>query len=149
VGKENLRKIFGPVKENGAWGIRNIQEWMNLYRETDIISEIRKRWLRWLWLVARVTEERNVQKSLIISGVPRGGFIPPSKIPKFWQSWAEFQVQWNIHPQQPNQNTSFTHLKIEWNPWLGGYCPQIPVLCALRPQLNLLNPRQNSWVRHC
>jgi hypothetical protein len=26
VGKENLRKIFGPVKENGAWGIRNIQE---------------------------------------------------------------------------------------------------------------------------
>ena len=34
------------------------------------------------------------------------------------------------------------------NPWLGGYCPQIPVLC---PQLNLLNPRpeQNSWVRQC
>jgi len=33
------------------------------------------------------------------------------------------------------------------NPWLGGYRPQIPVLC---PQLNLLipPPEQNSWVRH-
>ena len=36
------------------------------------------------------------------------------------------------------------------NPWLGGYCPQIPVLSVLCPQLNLLNPpEQNSWVRHC
>ena len=26
------------------------------------------------------------------------------------------------------------------NPWLGGYCPQIPVLSVLYPQLNLLNP---------
>jgi len=35
------------------------------------------------------------------------------------------------------------------NPSLGGYRPQIPVLC---PQLNLLNPpppEQNPWVRHC
>jgi len=36
------------------------------------------------------------------------------------------------------------------NPWLGSYCPQIPVLIALCPQLNLLNlPKQNSWLRHC
>ena len=26
------------------------------------------------------------------------------------------------------------------NPWLGGYRPQIPVLCVLCPPLNLLNP---------
>ena len=26
------------------------------------------------------------------------------------------------------------------NPWLGGYCPQIPLLSVLWPQLNLLNP---------
>jgi len=26
------------------------------------------------------------------------------------------------------------------NPWLGGYCPQIPVLSVLCPQLKLLNP---------
>jgi hypothetical protein len=37
------------------------------------------------------------------------------------------------------------------NPWLGGYCPQIPVLSVLCPQLNLLNPPpspKNSWVCH-
>ena len=38
------------------------------------------------------------------------------------------------------------------NPWLGGYCPQIPVLSVLCPQLNLLNPppqKKISWLRHC
>jgi hypothetical protein len=34
----------------------------------------------------------------------------------------------------------FTHLQIEQNPWLWGCRPQIPVLSALCPQLNLLNP---------
>jgi hypothetical protein len=37
------------------------------------------------------------------------------------------------------------------NAWLGGYCPQIPVLAVLCAQLNLLNPppEQNSWVCEC
>jgi hypothetical protein len=34
----------------------------------------------------------------------------------------------------------FIDLQIEWNPWLGGYRPQIPILSVLYPQLNLLNP---------
>ena len=37
------------------------------------------------------------------------------------------------------------------NPWLGGYCPHIPVLSVICPQLNLLNPppgERNSWVCH-
>jgi hypothetical protein len=34
----------------------------------------------------------------------------------------------------------FIHLQIEWNPWLGGYRPQIPILSALYPQLN-------SWCK--
>jgi hypothetical protein len=34
----------------------------------------------------------------------------------------------------------FIHLQIEWDPLLGGYHPQIPILYALYPQLNLLNP---------
>jgi hypothetical protein len=32
----------------------------------------------------------------------------------------------------------FTHLQIERNHLLGGYRPQIPILSALCPQLNLL-----------
>ena len=36
------------------------------------------------------------------------------------------------------------------NTWLGGFCPQTPILSVLCPQLNLLTPpKQNSWVRHC
>jgi hypothetical protein len=62
---------------------------------------------------------------------------------------AKFRDPWKINPYQPNKNTGFTHLKIEWNPWLGGYNPQISVLCALSRQLNLLNspppPEKNSW----
>jgi hypothetical protein len=46
----------------------------------------------------------------------------------------------------------FIHLQIEWNPWVGGYRPQIPVLSALYPQLNLLNPppppKKKFLVRH-
>ena len=32
------------------------------------------------------------------------------------------------------------------NPWLGGYRPQIPVLSALCPQLNLLNPPPKKFL---
>ena len=31
-------------------------------------------------------------------------------------------------------------------PWLGGYCPQIPVLSVLCPQLNLLTPPQTKFL---
>jgi hypothetical protein len=41
-----LRKIFGPVEENGVWTVRTHQELMHLYRAPDIISEIRKGRLR-------------------------------------------------------------------------------------------------------
>jgi hypothetical protein len=88
------------------------------------------------------------------SGVPRREFggvqhPHPPEIPTFWQSRAEFPVPWKIHPQQPNKNTGFTHLQVGQNPWLGGYRPRIPVLSALCPQLNLLNPSgKKSWVRH-
>jgi hypothetical protein len=40
----------------------------------------------------------------------------------------------------------FIHLQIEWNPWLGGYCPQIPVLSDLCLQLNLLNPSPKKFL---
>jgi hypothetical protein len=40
----------------------------------------------------------------------------------------------------------FTVLKIEWNPWLGDYCLQIPILSALCPELNLLNRPRKTFV---
>jgi hypothetical protein len=46
TGKKIFRRITCPVKENGACRIRTSQELMNLYKEPDIISEIRKGRLR-------------------------------------------------------------------------------------------------------
>ena len=37
-----LRRIHGPVKENGVWRIRNDKEFMDLCSEPYDISEIRK-----------------------------------------------------------------------------------------------------------
>jgi hypothetical protein len=34
---EILRKIFGPVKENGVGRIRTVQELMDVYREADVV----------------------------------------------------------------------------------------------------------------
>jgi hypothetical protein len=87
-------------------------------------------------------------------GIPHrhtGGLGGTTLSPKFRKSWAKFPVPWNIRPQQPNQKTGFAHFQIEWNPWLGGYRPQIPVLftsvlnwiCWTSPP-----PRKNFWVFH-
>jgi hypothetical protein len=58
--------------------------------------------------------------------------IPSSVVNTSVKTWSEY---------------SFTHLQIEWNPWLGGYRPQIPVLSPFCAQLNLLNPP--TWKKNC
>jgi hypothetical protein len=40
----------------------------------------------------------------------------------------------------------FIHLQIERNPWLEGYRPQIPIMSALCPERNLLNPLQKKFL---
>jgi hypothetical protein len=50
------REMFGPVKEIGMRKMRANQDMMNLYREPDIISKIRKERYRWLGHVERMTE---------------------------------------------------------------------------------------------
>jgi hypothetical protein len=37
-----LSKLGGPVKENSVWWMYTNQELMNLYRETDNLSDIKK-----------------------------------------------------------------------------------------------------------
>ena len=65
-----MRNTIGPVKENGVWEIRTIQELMRLCRGPNIISEIGKERLRRLGHVERVTGERTVIKML--KNVPKG-----------------------------------------------------------------------------
>lgn len=52
-----MRITYGPVKENGMWMICTYQELINLYREPDIISEIRKGQLRWLEHAERMSKQ--------------------------------------------------------------------------------------------
>jgi hypothetical protein len=85
-----------------------------------------------------------------IIGVPGrlGGSTPP---PPQFRSFDKAESNSQFHGKYIRNNL-ITHFQIEWNPRLGGYRPQIPVLSALCPQLNLLTPppptRKNSWVRH-
>jgi hypothetical protein len=54
---------------------------MNLYRETDVFSGIRKGRLRWLGHVARVPEERTVKR--VFKNIPDGK-CPVGKPRKRW-----------------------------------------------------------------
>jgi hypothetical protein len=36
-----LRKIYGPTKENGQWGIKTNSELMTKYKSQDIVSAIK------------------------------------------------------------------------------------------------------------
>jgi hypothetical protein len=56
-----LRKIYGPVYDNGIWRIRTNIEMM-LYQELDIVAEIKKARLRWLGHVERMSEDRVIKK---------------------------------------------------------------------------------------
>jgi hypothetical protein len=49
-----LRKIYGPVYENGIWRIRTNKELMAMCQELDIVAEIKKARLRCLGHVERM-----------------------------------------------------------------------------------------------
>jgi hypothetical protein len=87
------------------------------------------------------------------SGVPREGLgvqTPPPSLPRNSEVLTKLtRISCSVenNPYQPNKNTGFTHLQIGRNPWLGGYRPQIPILSALCPQLNLLNtPAEKKFL---
>jgi ABC-type uncharacterized transport system ATPase subunit len=60
--RKTLRKIFGPVKESGIWTIRSNHEFMDMHRQPDFISEIRKGRLRWDGRVERIPSQRTMKK---------------------------------------------------------------------------------------
>jgi hypothetical protein len=57
-----LRKIYGPVYDNGIWRIMANKELMALYQELDIVAEIKKARLRLLGHVERMLEDRVIKK---------------------------------------------------------------------------------------
>ena len=57
-----MRKIYGPTKENGQWGIKTNLELMTKYKSQDIVTVIKIRRLEWLGHVIRMNETRSVKK---------------------------------------------------------------------------------------
>jgi hypothetical protein len=93
-------------------------------------------------------------KNYVHSVAYRCGFGGSTPLKKF-RSFDEAEPNYQFRGKYIRDNLIRIRVslicKIEWNPWVGGYCPQTPFLSALCPELNLLNPspEQNYWVRHC
>jgi hypothetical protein len=59
-----LRRIFGPVNEQGLWRIRRNDELKQIYRELEISEAIRFKRLQWAGHVIRIEEYRIPKKAM-------------------------------------------------------------------------------------
>jgi hypothetical protein len=57
-----LRKIYGPICDNGRWRIRYNNELYQLFGEPDIIKETKARRVRWLGHLFRTNENHPCRK---------------------------------------------------------------------------------------
>ena len=69
-----LRRIYGPVCEQGEWRIRTNKELYGLYKEPSLVSEIKSARIRWLGHIERMDKQRGVQKAY--SQKPEGRRLP-------------------------------------------------------------------------
>mgnify|MGYP000353709793 CR=1 FL=1 len=53
-----LRKIYGPKQEQGIWKIRTNREVKELYRDMDMVEDIKRRILEWIGHVLRMDYKR-------------------------------------------------------------------------------------------
>ena len=55
-------KIRGPVVEQGKWRIRTDQELSELYKDLDLVGDIKKQILEWIGHVVRMDQGRTDKK---------------------------------------------------------------------------------------
>jgi hypothetical protein len=60
--KKILRRIYGPINENGQWTYGCNTELYNLYKDIDIVNGIKLRILQWTGHVIMMPEERILRK---------------------------------------------------------------------------------------
>jgi hypothetical protein len=65
-----LRKIYGPKCEQGVWRIRSNLEIQNVYKSSDIVTEIKVRRLEWLGHVVRM--EDTSLPEMVFNAKPEG-----------------------------------------------------------------------------
>jgi len=57
-----LRRMYGPVVEQGKWRIRTNGELMALYKNQDMAADIKQKRLEWTGYVVRIDHGRTVKK---------------------------------------------------------------------------------------
>jgi hypothetical protein len=59
-----LRRIYGPIQEGGCWSPRWNNELYSLYKEPNIVEDIKTRRLGWAGHIIRIEEERIPERVL-------------------------------------------------------------------------------------
>ena len=57
-----LRRIYGPVAEQGMWRIRNNHKLSELHNDLDITADVKKERLEWIGDVVRKDQGRELSK---------------------------------------------------------------------------------------
>jgi len=57
-----LRGTYGPVVEQGIWRVRTDQELREIYKDLDIVADIKKKSLECAGRIARMDQARTVKK---------------------------------------------------------------------------------------
>jgi hypothetical protein len=57
-----LRWIYGPMVKQGIWRIRTNEEMRELYKDLDIVADIKKKRLEWIGHVVRLVQGKTVKK---------------------------------------------------------------------------------------
>jgi hypothetical protein len=60
-----LRRIYGPINENGQWRCGYNTELYELYKDIDIVNDVKLKRLQWAGHVVRLPEERIPRKVLM------------------------------------------------------------------------------------
>jgi hypothetical protein len=53
-----LGRIYGPLIEQGSWKTRSNQELCELYKDLDIVTDIKNKRLKWVAHVVRMDQGR-------------------------------------------------------------------------------------------
>jgi hypothetical protein len=87
-----LRGIFGPKRGEvtGEWRKLHSGELHNLYSSADIIRQIKSRRMRWAGHVARMGEDKNVQRVLVAK--PEGK-RPVEKPRRRWENGLKMDLR--------------------------------------------------------
>ena len=108
-----IRRIYGPVFENGMWRIRSIVELNNLLKGEDIVRFAKSQRLRWIGHVERMAETRMPKRLLKarmtgrrVQGRPRNRWKDEVETDmrkldnRGWKRIANNRVEWRKVVQQ-------------------------------------------------